>query len=388
MVNKFYKDINEQERLNRPQPRMELVRDRFLKVKGYKYSESDFLELIEKLDHKTEAKIIRENYRDYVNRNYVTMPITSLNTFLQGLYSFGGFKEEKEFENQLKNLSKYVSHVKYYNRLPFKTEEETDKFFSSLKIMTNQFETRFYVYRRVVDTYKELADDVYALNKEGKLVSNNFLHALELVRVVTEKNVLRESQFNHEPLLKDLKIKLNKHKSGLDFSSISALLSINSRNELLGDKDFQNIDKRLKEILSNDKMKVNKNELLKVIKFLKKAGKLDTSQYLDGSLSFDRTEINNSEQLYTFLSNSAFMLEIDYKVDELISIVNETIQSNTGLLRVNMVDSIIVFLRDSRVPEKTKTILKDTLSSMLKQNNKIYNLKNHEIQEILNDQVN
>ena len=340
MVNKFYKDINEQERLNRPQPRMELVRDRFLKVKGYKYSESDFLELIEKLDHKTEAKIIRENYRDYVNRNYVTMPITSLNTFLQGLYSFGGFKEEKEFENQLKNLSKYVSHVKYYNRLPFKTEEETDKFFSSLKIMTNQFETRFYVYRRVVDTYKELADDVYALNKEGKLVSNNFLHALELVRVVTEKNVLRESQFNHEPLLKDLKIKLNKHKSGLDFSSISALLSINSRNELLGDKDFQNIDKRLKEILSNDKMKVNKNELLKVIKFLKKAGKLDTSQYLDGSLSFDRTEINNSEQLYTFLSNSAFMLEIDYKVDELISIINETIQSNTGLLRVNMVNSI------------------------------------------------
>lgn len=388
MVNKFYKDINEQERLNRPQPRMELVRDRFLKVKGYKYSESDFLELIEKLDHKTEAKIIRENYRDYVNRNYVTMPITSLNTFLQGLYSFGGFKEEKEFENQLKNLSKYVSHVKYYNRLPFKTEEETVKFFSSLKIMTNQFETRFYVYRRVVDTYKELADDVYALNKEGKLVSNNFLHALELVRVMTEKNIMRESQFNLEPLLKDLKIKLNKHKSGLDFSSISALLSINSRNELLGDKDFQNIDKRLKEILSNDKMKVNKNELLKVIKFLKKAGKLDTSQYLDGSLSFDRTEINNSEQLYTFLSNSAFMLEIDYKVDELISIVNETIQSNTGLLRVNMVDSIIVFLRDSRVPEKTKTILKDTLSSMLKQNNKIYNLKNHEIQEILNDQVN
>ena len=388
MVNKFYKDINEQERLNRPQPRMELVRDRFLKVKGYKYSESDFLELIEKLDHKTEAKIIRENYRDYVNRNYVTMPITSLNTFLQGLYSFGGFKEEKEFENQLKNLSKYVSHVKYYNRLPFKTEEETVKFFSSLKIMTNQFETRFYVYRRVVDTYKELADDVYALNKEGKLVSNNFLHALELVRVMTEKNIMRESQFNLEPLLKDLKIKLNKHKSGLDFSSISALLSINSRNELLGDKDFQNIDKRLKEILSNNTIKVNKNELLKVIKFLKKAGKLDTSQYLDGSLSFDRTEINNSEQLYTFLSNSAFMLEIDYKVDELISIINETIQSNTGLLRVNMVNSIIVFLRDSRVPEKTKTILKDTLSSMLKQNNKIYNLKNHEIQEILNDQVN
>lgn len=378
LVNQFYSALNKIERQARPPADIELVYDRFVKLKSYKYSEAEFFEQLQRLDRTKDAFIIKENLKAYLNRYYATMNIHYTWKFMRELNAFGGLDNDEEYEIHLNNLSRYVAHYEYYNKTPFTKETEIIAFVNIVKLMSNSYNGRFFVYSRVNEIYDSFVQRLYKMIVAELDSFSHFLQLLNLANVFINANNTKKD-LDVKVIVDRLGQKLKAYNNELRAGEIITLLKIHSVESFLSDAEFNRIKQSVTNIIADESNESTSSGLLGIATSLKNVGKTEKNLigYLKKSNDLLLPNLKDKRGMTKFLRHAEGLLNLNLVSADQINLINRTIIKYAILIDVTNLGTIDNILKSDKVSEEAKETLKVKIREQIQTNIGKYDLQNH-----------
>lgn len=293
-------------------------------------------------------------------------------------------ENDLEFELHVKSLCRYIAHYEYYGRLPFKKDIDTISFVNSVKIILQNYTSRFFVYSTCSEVFESFTKRLHSMVVREIDSFGHFLQLLPLTNVFVFGNQVSQ-RLDAKLVVDKLAQSLKAYDKELKLSEITTLFNINAHEPFLNDKDLAKIQKDIKAHISDKSDDISSSSLLNMALHLKKLGKSDQNinNMLKNSSDLLLIKIDENKEMHRFMRNTAGLLNLDMASPHQFNLINDTLINNIELVDVNSVQYCDAILDSGKISDAAKLGLRKHIREMVLGDSLRYNLRNPQIQKLI-----